>query len=67
MQIRSDRAEGGMKYRWFSSNPAKGFTLGTKAQTWVHVTGDSQSKVASRGMKHRKKYTTLFTGSVFIS
>ena len=46
MQIRSDRAEGGMKYRWFSSNPAKGFTLGTKAQTWVHVTGDSHSKVA---------------------
>ncbi len=46
MQIRSDRAEGGMKYRWFSSNPAKGFTLGTKAQIWVHVTGDSQSKVA---------------------
>ena len=46
MQIRSDRAEGGMKYRWFSSNPAKGFTLGTKAQTWIHVTGDAQSKVA---------------------
>ena len=37
MQIRSDRAEGGMKYRWFSSNPAKGFTLGTKAQIWVQT------------------------------
>lgn len=46
MQIRSDKGEGGMKYRWFSSNPEKGFSCGAKAQTWIHVTGDSQSRVA---------------------
>ena len=46
MQIRSDRSAGGMKYRWFSSNPEKGFLYGTKAQSWVHVTGDPHSRVA---------------------
>lgn len=46
MQVRQDHASGKDKYRWFSSNPAKNFACGTKAQSWVHVTGDPASPVA---------------------
>lgn len=46
MQIRRDHCSDKDKYRWFASNPAKGFECGTKARAWVHVTGDPSSRIA---------------------
>lgn len=34
------------KYRWLSSNPMYGYENGTRAYSWIHVTGNSSSKVA---------------------
>lgn len=41
-QIRLDGAEK-KKYRWLSSNPKYGFENGTRAYSWVHVTGNRNS------------------------
>lgn len=46
MQIRLDHCSDKDKYRWLSSNPAKGFEAGTKARSWIHVTGDPNSRIA---------------------
>lgn len=44
-QIRLDNTNK-KKYRWLSSNPEYDFENGTRAYSWVHVTGNRDSKVA---------------------
>lgn len=41
-QIRLDNTDK-KKYRWLSSNPQYGFENGTRAYSWVHVTGNRHS------------------------
>ena len=43
LQMRLDVQENEKKFRWFSSNH---FLNGTKAQPWIHVVGDVNSKYA---------------------
>lgn len=45
LQIRLDNVEK-RKYRWLSSNPEYGYENGTRAYSWIHITGNSGSKVA---------------------
>ncbi len=45
LQIRLDNTDK-KKYRWLSSNPEYHYENGTRAYSWVHVTGNRNSKTA---------------------